>query len=126
VARLATTLGHVGLVYLLLATVTGARLLRPFEAAGRTALTIYILQTIVCLWILYPPFALGLYGTQGWAAMMATALVINGVLLWWANRYVRHYRMAPVEWAWRSIVAGRVLPIRKRVPLAGEGVPVAA
>ena len=126
VARLATTLGHVGLVYVLLATVTGAKLLRPFVAAGRTALTIYILQTIICLWILYPPFALGLYATQWWAALMVTALVINGVLLWWANWYVRCYRIAPVEWAWRSIVARRRLPFRHRVPLAGEPVPVVA
>lgn len=126
IARLATTLGHVGLVYVLLGTAFGTRLLRPFEAAGRTALTIYVLQTIICVWILYPPFALGLYATQGWAAMMLTALVVNAVLLWAANRYVRRYRIAPVEWAWRSIVAGRRLPFRNGVPSAGGSVPVAA
>ncbi len=126
IARLATTLGHVGLVYILLGTVLGTRLLRPFEAAGRTALTLYILQTIICIWILYPPFALGLYGTQGWAALMLTALAVNAVLLWAANRYVGLYRIAPVEWAWRSIVAGQRLPFRKAVPSAGGNVRVAA
>ncbi len=127
VARLATTLGHVGLVHLLLATALGARMLRPFEAAGRTALTIYICQTIVCLWILYPPFALGLYGTQGWMALMLTALAVNAALLWAANWYVKQYRIAPVEWAWRSIVAGRRLPFRTSGgSLAGGAVPVAA
>lgn len=113
VARLATTLGHVALVQLLLGSAAGARMLRPFEAAGRTALTIYILQTIICLWILYPPFALGLYGTQGWAALMLTALAINAVLLWWANWWVKDHRIAPVEWAWRSIIERRRLPIRR-------------
>ena len=126
VARLATTLGHVGLVYLLLSTAFGARMLRPFEAAGRTALTLYILQTILCIWVLYPPFALGLYGTQGWAALMLTALAVNALLLWAANWYVGQYRIAPVEWAWRSIVAGKRLPFRKAVPSAGGSVPVAA
>jgi uncharacterized protein len=127
VARLATTLGHVGLVYVLLATALGTRLLRPFEAAGRTALTIYIAQTIVCLWILYPPFALGLYGTQGWMALMLTAVAVNAVLLIAANWWVKHYRIAPVEWAWRSIIAGKRLPFRKRAGSpAGGGVPVAA
>lgn len=126
VARLTTTLGHVGLVYLLLTTAFGMKLLRPFEAAGRTALTIYIAQTIICLWILYPPFALGLYGTQGWMALMLTAVAVNAVLLVAANWYVRNYRIAPVEWAWRSIVARKSLPIRKRPPLVAGGVPVAA
>jgi uncharacterized protein len=122
VARLATTLGHVGLVYLLLATVTGTRLLKPFEAAGKTALSVYVLQTIICLWIIYPPFALGLYGTQGWAAMMATALAVSIVVLAIANWYAARFTIAPVEWAWRSIVEGRRLPIGRR---GGERVKAA-
>ncbi|MHA6722941.1 DUF418 domain-containing protein [Sphingomonas sp. RS2018] len=127
VARLAMTLGHIAAVYVLLATATGTRLLKPFEAAGRTALTIYIAQTIICLWILYPPFALGLYGTQGWMALMITALAVNAVLLFAANWYVRHYRIAPVEWAWRSIIARKALPFRRRGgSSAGGAVPVAA
>jgi uncharacterized protein len=114
VTRLATTLGHISAVYLLLGTAFGIKLLKPFEAAGRTALTIYIAQTIICLWILYPPWAFGLYGQQGWMALMLTAVAVNAVLLIWANWYVRHYAIAPVEWAWRSIIARRVLPIGKR------------
>jgi len=114
VARIATTLGHVGLVYLLLATAAGSRVLRTFEAAGRTALTLYILQTIACLWILYPPFALGLYGQQGWAAMMLTALAVNLGLLWLANWYVSRFAVAPVEWAWRSLVERRWLAFARR------------
>ncbi|MES2755352.1 MAG: DUF418 domain-containing protein [Pseudomonadota bacterium] len=111
-ARLATTLGHIALIHLLLKSVAGARLLRPFEAAGRTALSVYIGQTLICLWLLYPPFALGLYGKQGWLALMLTAAAVNLLLLVWANWWVRRYRIAPVEWAWRSIVAGRRLPFR--------------
>ena len=112
IARLATTVGHISLVYLLLATVAGAKLLKPFEAAGRTALTVYICQTLICLWLLYPPFGFALYGKQGWMALMLTALAVNALLLWGANVYVRHYRIAPVEWLWRSIIARRWLPIR--------------
>ena len=112
IARQAMTLGHVGLINLLVSSAVGARLMRPFVAAGRTALSIYVLQTLICLWILYPPFALGLYGTQGWAEMMAVSATIDLGLLWLANIYVRHFRIAPVEWAWRSIVEERRLPFR--------------
>lgn len=115
IARQAMTLGHVGLVNLLVTSAFGAWLMRPFAAAGRTALSLYVLQTIICLWVLYPPFALALYGTQGWAAMMGVSLAIDIGLLLLANAYVRHFRIAPVEWAWRSIVEGRRLPFRKVV-----------
>ena len=112
-ARLATTLGHVGLVYLLLGCGWGPLVLRPFAAAGRTALSLYVLQTLICLWVLYPPQGFALYGQQGWAALMLTALGINAALLLLANWYVRRFRIAPVEWAWRSIVERRRLPFRR-------------
>lgn len=120
-ARLATTLGHVALINLAVTSVTGARLLKPFEAAGRTALTLYIVQTIICLWVLYPPWGLALYGRQGWAALMLTALVVDAGLLLLAGWWVRRFAIAPVEWAWRSIVAGRALPFRLRPPAAAIG-----
>ncbi|MEG3177521.1 DUF418 domain-containing protein [Sphingomonas sp. RB3P16] len=127
IARQAMTLGHVALVNLLVATAFGARLLRPFVAAGRTALTIYIAQTLICLWVLYPPFMLGLYGKMTWGPLMVTALVIDAVLLVGANLWVRQFNIAPVEWAWRSLVERRVLPWRKR-PRAPrvEGAPALA
>ena len=117
IARLAMTLGHVGLINLLVTTAVGARLLGPFAAAGRTALSIYIAQTLICLWVLYPPFVLGLYGRMSWAPLMLTALVIDGALLVGANLWTRRFRIGPVEWAWRSLVERRVL--RWRVPAAG-------
>ncbi|CAN5331738.1 DUF418 domain-containing protein [soil metagenome] len=113
IGRLGMTLGHIGLVNLLVTSVAGAKLLRPFVAAGRTALTLYILQTIITLWILFPPFGFALYGHFTWAPLMVIAFVIDAVLLWVANIWVRHYRIAPVEWAWRSIIEGRRLPFRK-------------
>lgn len=114
IARLAMTCGHVGLVHVLLGSAFGTRLLRPFEAAGRTALTVYIAQTMVCLWVLYPPFGLHLYRQHGWMELMLVALAVDAALLWGANIWVRHYALAPVEWAWRSIVERRRLPFRKR------------
>lgn len=125
-ARLAMTVGHVGLINMALASVVGSRLLKPFEAAGRTALTIYILQTLICVFILYPPWGLGLYGQQGWASFMLTALAVNALLLWWANWWVKDHAIAPVEWAWRSAVAGRRLPFRLRAHEGRGGEPVAA
>lgn len=128
-AREILTLGHVALINLLVMSATGAALLRPFAAAGRTALSIYIAQTLICMWVLYPPFMLGLYGRMTWAPLMLTALAINAALLVGANIWVRYFDVAPVEWAWRSLVEGRGLPWRKgsprdpHTPLLGYAVP---
>lgn len=117
VARVAMTLGHVGLVNLLVGSAIGARLLRPFVAAGRTALSIYVAQTLICLWVLYPPFMLGLYGTMTWGPLMLTAFVIDAGLLIGANVWMRHFEIAPVEWAWRSLAGRRRLAWRKTRPV---------
>ena len=121
IARLAMTLGHLGAIHWLATTMVGARLLRPFVAAGRTALTLYIAQTVICLWLLFPPFALHLYGRLTWGPLMLVAFVVDAVLLWAANVYMRHFDIAPVEWAWRSLIEGRRLPWRRPAIYAGDG-----
>lgn len=110
--RLAMTLGHLGLIVLLASSAVGARRLKPFAAAGRVVLTLYVLQTLVTMWILFPPWGLALYGKQGWASLMLTAFVIDAVLLVLAVWWTRRFAIAPVEWAWRSLVAGRRLAFR--------------
>lgn len=73
---LAITLGHVGLVNLLLKTNIGERLLSPFKAAGRTAFSLYLLQTIIGVWILFPSWGLGLWGRLGTAGLAGLATIV--------------------------------------------------
>ena len=122
VARLAMTCGHVAPIALAVTTGAGARGLRPFVAAGRTALTLYVAQTLIVSWLIFSPFGLGLYGAFGWAWLMALALAVNALLLWAANAWLQRYRIAPVEWAWRSLVELRWLPMRRGniLPPAGR------
>lgn len=122
-ARLFVTLGHLGAIVLLAGSAAGVRLGAPFKTAGRAALSIYVLQTIATMWVLYPPWGLALYGRQGWAVLMLTALAIDAVLLLAAVWWMRHFAIAPVEWAWRSIVARRSLPWRHapHLPLSRSG-----
>lgn len=112
VARIAMTIGHVGLVNLFVGTAIGAAASRPFAAAGRTALSIYILQTLIALWVLFPPFGFAFYGRMDWTMLLATALAIDIALLLAAMLYLRRFAIGPVEWAWRSLVEWRALPWR--------------
>ena len=111
-ARLLVTLGHLAAVHLLLRWRAAAQLLAPFAAAGRVALSIYVAQTLICGWLVFPPWGMALYGRLHWAQLMGVAAAIDAVLLLAAVLYLRRWRIGPVEWAWRSLVERRILPWR--------------
>ena len=113
-ARLAVTLGHVALINLLVQTGVGARLLAPFRAAGKTAFSLYVLQTFIGMWLLFPAFGLGLWDRFGWFGLTVTATVTIAFLLVLANIWVRFFAIGPLEWVWRSLAYGRRQPFRHR------------
>ncbi len=103
VSRIAVTFGHLGLILLVFGTSVGRRLLRPFAAVGRLALSNYIAQTLVCQWLLFPGFGLGLFGRFGLARLWAIVLAINVVQVIASNLYLRRFQMGPLEWVLRRL-----------------------
>jgi uncharacterized protein len=79
------------------------RRVRPFAAAGRMALTNYLIQSVVCTAFFY---LTGLYGKLGpaWDLLAAAVLFSLQVLLsqWWLTRH----RYGPMEWLWRRMTYG--------------------
>lgn len=119
IARLAMTVGHLAIVNMAMTSGAGRRLLAPLRAAGRTAFSLYVMQTLVTIWLLFPGFGLGLFGQLGWAEMFAATLAIIVLQLALANLWLRAFSMGPVEWAWRSLVFVKLQPFRRRpVPTA--------
>lgn len=112
-ARLALTMGHLCLACLVLSFRAGARLLSPFQAAGRTAFTLYLMQTVVAGWLIFPGIGLGWFGKYGWAGMSLIALAIMAAQVLLANLWLRAFALGPVEWLWRSLVEWRRLPFRR-------------
>ena len=113
IARLAMTLGHLSLVNLALKGAWGRRLLSPFKAAGRTAFSLYVMQTLITCWLLFPGFGLGLFGRFGWAEMAAVTGAIIVFQLVAANLWLRRFSMGPVEWVWRSLILLKSQPLRR-------------
>ena len=101
--RIGTTLGHVGLVCHLLKSGIGRRVLAMFKAPGRMPMTAYVGQTLICCWLLFPGFGLGLWGRFGWADLMLIATAVNVLLIGFCNLWMLRYRMGPFEWVWRSL-----------------------
>jgi uncharacterized protein len=84
----------------------------PLAAVGRMALTNYFLHTILCTSLFYGyGWGLGYFGKiqypQLWY-VVGSVWVVNIVfsLLW-----LKFFRFGPVEWAWRCMTYGKLLPI---------------
>ena len=106
---IAVGLGYVGLVMLACRTAALRPLTRPFAAVGQTALTNYLLQTVICTTIFYG-HGLGLYGSVDRVGQLAIVLGVWAVQLVVSPLWLRRFRFGPAEWAWRSLTYGERPP----------------
>ena len=113
-ARLAVTLGHVCLFNLLLKARAGRILLSPLKAAGQLAFTLYFMQQIIGIQIMFSPIGLRLPMAPGWATLMGWATIVFAILLVFANIWVRLVGMGPMEWLLRSLSYGQKQPWKVR------------
>jgi len=96
---------------LLVPHLTRAR--RVFEAVGRLSLTAYLVHTTICSLLLYGT-GLGLYGRIGPAALLPISLATYALVAWGAVHWSHRFRLGPAEWAWRSLLYLRPLPLAGR------------
>jgi uncharacterized protein len=113
-SRIAMTLGHVGLVQLLLLGGLGRALLWPFQAPGRMPLTTYLFTSFLTMWLLFPGFGLGWHGRWGFGGLMTCAGVIIAAEVVATNVWMRFYESGPMEWIWKSLAYQRRMPFRRR------------
>ncbi len=85
--------------------------LTPLAAVGRTALSNYLFQSIVCT-LIFNAYGLRLYGRVGPALGLVFAVAIYSgqvpLSRWWLERF----RFGPAEWVWRSVTYGRLQRLR--------------
>lgn len=121
-ARLAVSLGHVALVNLLVKAAAGRSLLAPFKAAGKMAFTLYFMEQVIGVYVMFSPIGLHLPGAQGWATLAWQATAVVAFLLVFANIWMRFFVSGPLEWLWRSLSYLSIQPFRRRAePLFEAG-----
>jgi uncharacterized protein len=111
-ASLAVSLGYVALVMLACRTPALAPALRPFAAAGRMALSNYLLQTIICTTLFYG-HGFGLFGRVERTGQVAIVAAILVAQLIWSPIWLRYFRFGPFEWLWRSLTYWERQPMRR-------------
>jgi uncharacterized protein len=80
--------------------------LRSLAAAGRMALTNYLLQSVICTTIFYG-HGFGLFGRVDRAGQLAIVVGIWAFQLLASRAWLRYFSVGPVEWLTRWLVFGR-------------------
>lgn len=113
-ASILIALGYVAAIMRMVQTNLFASLQERFAAIGRTALTNYLMQTILATLIFYG-FGLGLFGSVPRWGQILIVFLIWAIQLLVAPIWVRNFHFGPFEWLWRSLTYMRPQPIRAKV-----------
>jgi uncharacterized protein len=109
---IAVSLGYVGLVMLACRTAALRPFTRPFAAVGQTALTNYLLQTVLCTTIFYG-HGLGWFGSVDRVGQVGVVAGVWALQLIASPLWLRRFRFGPAEWVWRSLTYGTRPPLRR-------------
>ena len=85
--------------------------LLPFAAVGRTALTNYLMQSVVCTLFFYS-WGTGLHGRIGPAWGLVPTVILYGAQVVVSNWWLGRYRFGPMEWLWRGMTYGKFPDMR--------------
>jgi uncharacterized protein len=81
-------------------------------AVGQTALSNYVLQSLICWWV-FSGTGLGLFGSVARWQQLLIVLAVWGVQLWISPWWLQRYRYGPLEWLWRSLTYWRLQPLKR-------------
>lgn len=110
--QLLMAVGYMCALAIAFQTRTGRQLMHPLTLIGRTAFTSYLGQTIIGIGIFYG-VGLGYIATLGLAQLGLLAVLIYALQVVFASLWLRFFRQGPVEWLWRCLTAGSILPNRR-------------
>jgi len=81
-------------------------LLHPLKYIGRTALSNYLLQSIIFTTIMYS-YGFGQFGSlQPWQ-LIILAIVLYFLQIIISKYWLKHHRFGPMEWIWRKLTYGK-------------------
>ena len=123
VSRLATTLGHLGLLMLFLRSGLLPFARRSMAAVGRMALTNYLAHSVIALIIFV---FLGFWGALERYQLYFIVLAIWAVQFIISPIWLSNFHFGPVEWLWRYLTYGKKPPFRKSAALPPGAIPLPA
>jgi uncharacterized protein len=89
------------------------RLLASLAPVGRMALTNYLLQTVICVFIFYG-YGFGLFGRVGATKATLIALTIFLFQILMSSLWLKYFSYGPMEWIWRQLTYRRRIDLRSQ------------
>jgi uncharacterized protein len=105
--------GWIGVVMLLSSKESFQPFTLRLAAVGRMALTNYLMQSIICMFVFYGN-GLGLFGRIDRTGQLAIVLAIWIVQRSLSPVWLQYFHFGPAEWLWRSLTYLQFEPFRKK------------
>ena len=102
---------YLGAIMLLCQSTMLPKVKAALAAVGRTALSNYLLQTLICTTLFYG-HGFGLIGTLERVQQVAIVLAIWLLQMIVSLLWLKHFRFGPAEWLWRSLTYLKLQPFR--------------
>jgi len=111
IGQLTLALGYGAGLVVLMQSSWARKLLSGLGDVGRMALTNYLTQSLVYLFVFYG-FGLGLIRYGGALTCLGIAVVTFGLQIVFSRWWLARFRFGPLEWLWRSATYGQWQPFR--------------
>jgi uncharacterized protein len=115
--RVATVLGHVAVIVMIVKAGWLTWLTDRLAAVGQMAFSNYIAHSVICSVIFYSP-GLALMGQLQRYQLYFIVFGIWTFNLLWSRWWLSRFQFGPLEWCWRSLTYWRRQPMRRGIPAA--------
>jgi len=105
------SLFYISLITIFMNRKTGSKILSIFIPIGQMALTSYILQSILCVFIFYG-FGFKLFGSLSLSFIYLIAIAILAFQVIFSMLWLKKFRFGPLEWIWRCLSYKKRLSIK--------------
>ena len=114
IGRLPLTLAYIGLLGLLCHYSFFSFLTNILAKVGRLALTNYVMQTVLSIWLFYG-IGWGLIGVFERYQLIYVCLAVWIIQILFSIIWLKRFQFGPLEWLWRSLIYGKRQPMTKPI-----------
>lgn len=114
IGSIAMTIAYVALIVLAKKKDFFGKFALLIENVGRMALTNYLMQSFICIFIFYG-FALGLYGSLTRLGLIPIIIVMSALQIYFSKYWLSLFVQGPFEWLLRTLSNFRLQALRKQI-----------
>jgi uncharacterized protein len=112
IGRVGMAIGHIGMIMIFCKIPYGGWLKNRLGAAGKMALTNYIMHSVICMFV-FTGVGFSLFGKLQRYELLYVVFSIWIFQLIISPIWLKYFYFGPLEWLWRNLSYGKSHPFRK-------------